>query len=484
MTLTARRPPAPPANRRKPAGRLRWGRVAGIVTWPARRVGRWLVLWPDRVGVIAGVAVVAARAGAGGGAFGVAAAAIVGLSVSPDRTGVRSSIAEANKFRHIRHRILWRWNDITADCGLAKPSTNGGTDKRRPRIRAIRREALGVRVLVDGSTVSAGADTFAAVADRICAALKAHHVDIKPAGRLVAIHLRYQHPTHFGARPIRYRELTQDTRPLHVTVGLDEDRRPVVRDLRLPHLLIGAPGSGKSSETWVILGALLHARIPFRLRVFDPKGGQEFIALEESAWEYERRPYAWPQFLEHAHRTLSAKQAALRERRVTELTEFTARMPLDVMLIDELLTALAMGRGAGRKTKVGGQAISTDDAFLLYLSQIRSVGATVLAGSQLAAKDDIGSVREMFANVACLRVVPTARSVVDMALGSGASKLYPAHQLSNDRRFAGIGFTTTETGEIVKYRGALLTNAERAAVVRGVAAMTKAIRAVTTEDDP
>jgi hypothetical protein len=255
-----------------------------------------------------------------------------------------------------------------------------------------------------------------------------------------------------------------------VVVGHDEDGAPVEKDLRLPHLMVGAQGSGKSSETWTILRGIIETGVPLRLRVFDPKGGQEYDELDGDAYEYERDPTRWPLFLEHSLRALGAKQAALRKAGMRKVERYSLEFPLDVMVIDELLTAMTFG--AGKKVKVNGVLVGADDAFMTYLSVARSAGCTVLASSQLAQKEVLGKVRGLFGYVTCLRVSPTEKELVDILLGSGASKAHPAHQLPQDERMAGIGYTVLPRG-VTKYRAAYLTDRERGQVVRGVGDWTR-----------
>jgi hypothetical protein len=359
---------------------------------------------------------------------------------------------------------------------MARPHVYGGPERRRPRLLRVKPEPLGVRLDIDGSSVSAGVGEFMAKADKLRAGFRCLSVKVnpKPNSTLIEMHLRYQQPHHF-IRPVRFDELPKPRTYMNMPIGIDEDGHPVTKDLRLPNLFIGAQGSGKSSETWTILRALLESRIPFRLCVFDPKGGVEHVELDGAAWEYERNPSAWPAFLEHAHVRLAAKEAALRKKRMKKIRQFTADFPLDVILVDELLTALTFG-GAGKKVKVRGSTVSASEAFLQYLSTCRAAGSTVLASAQLAQKEVLGPIRGLFPYITVLRVAPTEKEILDTLLGSGASKAYPAHELPADERFAGIGYMTMPRSGIVKYRGALLTERERLEVARGVASWTKRLR--------
>jgi hypothetical protein len=470
MAVDVRPPPVALAGTRRRRIRLNPNpliRAVEAMPWTgARLVARY-----PKSAVAAAVAVTAAtpvtvREVAGVVVAGAAAIGIGHMRGAGSPTG-EPSLTQVAKFRKRKRAIRRRWVTLMADCGLARPSGTGAPDRRRPRLLRVQRMPLGVRLIVDGAPASAGVDNFLAVVDKLRAGLRCQSVKVRPAGLRIEILLRYERTF---TSMIRFRDLPAATAPMHVTVGLDEDGVPVEKDLRLPHLMVGAQGSGKSSETWTILRAIVGEKIPFRLRVFDPKGGQEYGDLEDAAYEYERDPARWGQFIEHAHRALGAKQAALRAAGLRKVVRFTEEFPLDVMVIDELLTAMAFG--AGKKIKVNGSVVSVDDAFMTYLSTARSAGCTVLASAQLAQKEIIGKIRGLFGYVTCLRIAPTERELVDILLGSGGSKAYPAHQLSAAERDAGIGYAALPRG-VTKYRAAYLTDGERGQVVRGVADWTR-----------
>jgi len=311
-------------------------------------------------------------------------------------------------------------------------------------------------------------------ADKLRAGFSCLSVKVNPTPKhKIELHLRFETPRHF-TQPVTFAQLPQPRAYMAMPIGIDEDGHAVTKDLRLPNLFVGAQGSGKSSETWTVLRALAESHIPFRLRVFDPKGGIEHEELDGAAHEYVRNPTAWPLFLQHAHSALAAREAAMRKKRMRKIRRFTPEFPLDVMLIDELLTALTFG-GTGRKVKVKGESVSAEDAFMTYLSLARAAGFTVLASTQIAQKEVLGKIRGLFSYVTVLRVAPTEKDILDVLLGKGASIAYPAHELSPDERYAGIGFMSTPRG-VVKYRGAFQTDPERLQIARAVASWTKVLQ--------
>lgn len=442
---------------------------------------RWVARWPKAsvalVGLVTATTPVTLREVAGV-VVSYGCAAGVGYFRRGTARERAVILLDVSKFRKRKTWIRRLWVTVMTDAGLVKSSVNGGPAKRLPRILRIAQTPLGVAVLADAAPVSAGAAEFRAKANVLRQGFRCRDVKITAEGHSVRLDLRWEDPFK---TVINFSSLTPSTKPPHATIGLDEDGEPVEKDLRLPNLIVGAKGSGKSSEIWTTLAALLAARIPFRLRVFDPKGGQEFAELEDAAWYYERNPTHWPLFLERAGRAMGARQAALRAEGVRDLTRFTDQYPLDVMIIDELLTALAFGAGTA-KVKMDSRQIKASDAFMVYLSTCRSAGFTVLALSQLGQKEVIGPVRGLFDYATCLRVGQTEAELVDIMLGSGAHKAYPAQDLSPARSAAGIGFMRAEQG-VVKYRAAYLTDAERHRVVRGVAALTARLRAASTAEE-
>lgn len=485
MTAVQARPapsPTPPSPTRGPSARARNRKAAGRARSLSRvglaaagvgwRIAAVAVRYPKTSAALAGASVVmtpvTVRHVTGAVVAGCAAIGSAYWSGREQRQSL-AILHSTAKFRKRKTRIQRRWVTVMTDAGLVKSPIEGGLSKRKPKVRRIAPTPLGVSVTVDAGRVSAGAADFRAKADRLRAGFRCRDVKVTDlGGGMVLLDFRFEDPFR---RTIRARELPRSTRPLHATTGLDEDGHPLEKDLRLPNLWVGAQGAGKSSEVWTLLYGLQQSGVPHRVRVFDPKGGQEFSDLEDAAYYYERNPTRWAQFLEHAHRAMACRQAALRARRLRE-NQFTDEFPLDVMLIDELLTALAMSKGATKVT-VEGSKIPASDAFMVYLSTCRAAGFTVVACSQLSQKSSIGDIRDLFPYVTVLRV--TSDEIVNTILGPGAAKAYPAHEIPAGRRTAGIGYMATDAG-VVKYRAAYLHELERKQVVARMRAATERFR--------
>jgi hypothetical protein len=277
---------------------------------------------------------------------------------------------------------------------------------------------------------------------------------------LLAITYKFTDP--FPQRPIKLSELPPPSGEGKVVIGLDEEHRGLEKSLYLPSLIVGAPGSGKSTEVWTTLRALRLAGIPFRLRVFDPKGGLELGDLKDAAYAYESIPSRWPAFLGRACEALRVRQEIMNRRGIRKAV-ISPEFPLDLMLIDELVTVLAFSRGQEAKVRVWGQEMSAKEAFTVYLSQIRASLGSCIALSQLGEKQILGPARGMFPYISCLRVGPTEKELVDILLGQGAHNAYPAHELAaDDPNMAGRGWVRTKGG-VIMYRAAFMDDAERAA---------------------
>lgn len=444
------------------------------------RAPRALVVWvvarccayPLRVGVFAGTAVVV-FVGWEWWLAAATAAVIVAVGLQVLAVGIlRRSLRdpfELNplvKSLRLRSRVRRKWPRAMHRAGLSK--ANKGGESSTPRhAKRIDVTALGVTTRVNMAPIGATADELRAKRRSLEASFRAADSRVLETGPGWAqLDLRHTDPLK---RKITTKDLPPPTRRGFVVVGLDEDGIGVEKELRLPSLIIGAQGSGKSTEVWTTIRALIHSRIPFRLRVFDPKGGQEFTELADVAYQYERNPLLWGKFLGAALGGLVTRQQELAAQGIRNLNWYTDENPLDLMVIDELVTVSAFkAADVIYNDRDGRHTLKAPEALMLYLSQARSAGYSMLALSQLAQKQVTGpAIMDLFGYKTLLRV--GSDEVVDMVLGPGKSKQYPAHLLPQDEASAGVGFVDTRGPRgVVKYRAARLSDAERRAVVRQV----------------
>lgn len=417
---------------------------------------------------------------------------VTGISLlGSDSRSRLSSLAECVKFAY---RRVWVWayfRTTMLQAGLYKTvhiEDTGGLGSKPPGHRTtpklyhcgrkrMRRLPMGVALTVDGTRAGYGHEAFEGeTVNTLKARFKCRDV-------ITGSHPRWPWLTYlqliFGDpfdKIITRAMLPASNKAWHVVVGLDSMGRPVLKDLRLPHLIAGGKGAGKSTECWRILQALLELCIPFLVSVFDPKGGMEFIDLRGKAHRYEANPTAWPDFLRRCMNDLTERMVALKEAGYKKCPLNDPRFPLHVMIIDELLTVIAMMKG--RKIRVGGQEVPAMEAFMVFLSQCRAAGFTVIACTQLTQKEAIGVIRDLFDYVTCLRVA--SPEMVRAVLGD--SNLYPAHQIPADDEHSGIGFMVTEEGAI-KYRTAWVDDPARTEVADGVEWWTRKLAEMANEVD-
>lgn len=437
----------------------------------AIRAARGAVLYPKTALVGTG-SLLALPVTSGEVAPFVVGASVILVGVPATRSRLLS-LAQANKYRQRKRRIKKRWVTVAKDASLARVG-KADEEIRVPKLFAFEPTAVGVRFAADGRNVGASLSKFNAAADVLRVSLDAWAIDIRPHSSRpasVIVNLLYDDPF---ASIFPVATLPPPTRHLGVVVGYDAYGVAVEKDLYLPTLIAGMQGAGKSSEIWVILRGLIESGIPFRLRVFDPKGGQEFADLEDVAYIYERNPNKWAKFLEDAFASLVFQRERLRKKGLKD-AEYTIENPLDIMIIDELLTVQALN--TRRKTiNMDGEEVALPDAWLAYLSAIRSAGFTVVACTQLTQKEILGVARDLFPNITLLRVESD-----DAVRAMGFEpKLYPAHELPRTKETAGIGFMKTEIGG-VKYRAAYMTTEERAALAKEIAKTQNYYRAVKEE---
>lgn len=423
-------------------------------------------------------------------------AMIIALSLGSDTLTRVSSLLGAVKFSYRRTHIRLTWKAAmhrarlfevvhVEDAMHSVRSMPGG--RKVPRLKRwgrtmIRRTPAGMALTVDGSNIGAGLDAFKGEQAAILKAKwRALDIIVSPHPRKpywLLLRVIFTDPFALVISPSQLPLPPYPPQGI-CNVGNDSDGHVVSKDARLANLIAGAPGAGKSSECWMILWSLVEQGLPFRTRVYDPKGGQEFWDLADKAYRYEADPTKWCEFLEQALAAMAAQQASLKTAGKRKWVPGDERWPLDVMIIDELVTVIAMMAGAENKVTINGKKVPALKAFLVYLSQGRAAGFTVLACTQLTQKEAIGLIRDLFAYVTCLRV--GSDEMVKTILGD--PKMYPAHQIPAGDRWAGIGYMQDpQTGQPVKYRAAYLEDDERAKVAVDVGVWTEKYTALTVHD--
>lgn len=444
------------------------GRLGPAVWWAAERGWRHPWLWA----AVLTAGVVLTRVTVGHVAIIVLMAGALALGTNGGAAYRRqryASLAAVRMYRKRRRRIQRRWVSMWSNAGLVRAALHPGGERRLPKLTGAVAHRDGVTAYVAGEHVAVGVSEVMSNARALTESVGALSLRVtKPLVArstwhrrtdLLSITFKFTDP--FPKRPIKLSELPPPSAPGRVVIGLDEEGRGLEQSLFLPKIVVGAPGSGKSTEVWTTLRALRTAGIPFRLRVFDPKGGLELGDLKDAAYAYESLPSKWPQFLGRACEALRVRQEIMARTGIRKAM-ISEEFPLDLMLIDELVTVLAFSRGQEARVRVWGQDMSAKEAFTVYLSQIRASLGSCIALSQLGEKNILGPARGMFPYISCLRVGPTEKELVDILLGQGAHNAYPAHELDpSDPNMAGRGWVRTKEG-VIMYRSAYMDDAERA----------------------
>jgi hypothetical protein len=340
----------------------------------------------------------------------------------------------------------------------------GKTETATPRLNRIVLTNFGLTAEVNLTPYGLPVGDLARHQERLESAMVADCKVRKVGHGQARVEFRHTDPL---ASTVPVETLPPPRRPLHVVTRVDEDGRPVEQDVTLPLLVIGGQGAGKSTEIDAYFHQLQQAGIPHRARFFDPKGGMQLGAFQDAAHEYESRPTGWPKFLGNALAALSTRQRSMAGRDWQKLYKFTERDPLEILVIDELLAVIGQRAETVRLGRTG--SMRADDALDLYLSQGRAAGFSVIALSQLGQKEILGRARALFPHLTVLRMPPSEEEIVTRLLGPG----HPAHLIPPGPRYAGVGYTRTPEGRVVRCRGALLTPEQRMRVVARMAADTE-----------
>lgn len=389
-----------------------------------------------------------------------------------------SSLADDLLFGYRKLRVRLLWTRIMKAAKAEELRTHPGQPSLLvpPKLRhhhfwqfwhvrdRIRKTPMGLQVTCDASDIGRSADSLqGAPAIAIAGKVKAISVAINDHPQrtwLTTIHFIYK---DLLKRSISCDDLAISTEPAVVPIGKDNNMNTVMADLRLAWLIVGNLGSGKTLLAWVMIKNLLNRSLPFRLRVADPKGGMAFAPLMGKVHDYEATPTKLKAFLERAIDDLDTRMREMKSLGFDEWDPSNPdfpldRFPLDVMIIDEVLSfVLFMG---DEKIRIDGKEYSALDAFTLkYLSQIRAAGFTAILLSQLSQKSILGKIRDLCANKMCFRVgsVDIVRTMLEDA------KAYPAHKI--DKKYPGQGYINQGDGP-QRIRTANITSEERDEVAR------------------
>lgn len=250
----------------------------------------------------------------------------------------------------------------------------------------------------------------------------------------------------------------------------DLERVPIARDCagRPVHLgvlynhtfVFGATGSGKGSVLWSIIAALAVGVPDGRVQLWgmDPKGGMEFVYGEHL---FHRMGDGSPSQLRDMLRDLVGQMRERSDRlKNARIRKFVPSPgdPMVVLLIDEYLSLIMLQANAKDKTEVS-------NLLLELLSKGRAIGFVVIGAAQLAQKEYLRALREMFTQVVCLRTTSQTQTTMSLedALEHGAAP----HKIPL-RGAEGTGYVKIGSDIPVKVRFAQWTDADIEAIDKWV----------------
>lgn len=207
----------------------------------------------------------------------------------------------------------------------------------------------------------------------------------------------------------------------------------------LPILVSGMTGSGKSGFTWSCLGNLNLQNLDYWLYASDPKGGVELGVFKDKPIDVPMGPLTLKGYatdvegtaamIDNLLEVMKKRQADQPFRKWT--VDHAKAFPLIVFVIDESVEVM-------KNLKPEYQT-----KLLTVISQIRASGGMIIALTQMAQKDVMGAIRDMFPQ----RISLAQRNAIgtDMALGDGAEAHGARCSEINLPSGAGTGFSYDET---------------------------------------
>jgi len=417
--------------------------------------------------------------------IGCVTSAIVVAAFSDPTAGGTSAVtlARAVQFGVRRFYLHRRSHKIMLHANLSKKTNealalHGPQQLMTPQCihRLTRQTKYGMTLVYDGSVIGLDDYDF----EKVAHTLKSKFSGTLLKGRITLLGTckdlfvePYKRIEHFTKLELIYVDpfkqiITTDMLPApgapgRVVIGLDERGRPVEKNYKLPQLIAGESGSGKSTEVRMQLLALVRSGMPFIVMVFDPKK-QEYADLRDKAFYYQNDNDI-DRFMRRCLEVLAERQRQLAALGLADCPVNDPRFPYIIILIDELITALAGMDKKVRNIAFDGAKYHAEGAFMVLLSTSRAAKVIPVACTQLLQKAILEVLRDLFPYKSFLRQ-PSIESTRIAFPGENMARMYPAHELPREGS-EGITWMEAE-GRIVKYRSALPSQAERVEVAEGI----------------
>lgn len=228
-----------------------------------------------------------------------------------------------------------------------------------------------------------------------------------------------------------------------IAYGVRRDGRPATIAAGLSVLVAGMTGAGKSGLTWATLADLNRQGINVDLYASDPKGGIELGVLRGlvgdrtsnlTVVDYCDSADDTKRLIEKVEAAMKARQTGQSGRKWT--VDDASEQPLIILVIDECIEVLKRMKTAGPQSDKSKPLTQ----LMTILSQGRASGVMVIASTQMAQKEVLGDVRDLFAQRLSLATKTAINT--NMVLGDGAEEAGALCSKINDR--PGLGYSYDE----------------------------------------
>lgn len=341
-----------------------------------------------------------------------------------------------------------RWQDYMVAAGLARRSVSGHGSTVVPPLYGLEFNELGQLVARPGLLLGQTVADWESASEVLRAAVDADRLRVVPNAARTGVELVFS----FGdalmvplapALPVDGEQLSVDV----ARMGVTEDGRDWLLNLRISTLFGGATGSGKGSMLWSLIWAQLPNIASGRVQVqgVDLKGGMELSMGRQLFTRLATEPAEAVVLLEEAAQECHAR--AKRMAGTVRSHTATAEEPMVMIVVDELaaLVAYSTDRDLMRRAEA---------ALAVLLTQGRAVGFYVHGFLQDPRKEVL-KLRNLFTQAVALRLNGAEEAAMMLsheAVRAGAR----CQDIS--RATPGVAYVIDETGLITRVRATYVSD--------------------------